>query len=1222
MPKRLAQLFLALLFTSTFSLNAVAQPSVRTVNLDTKIATAAPDELFRVLIGMDSQRTFSSSEVASMRLAERQVFVAQEVIAHAEQSQQHVLRVLRRAERQGHADDIRSIAIANVISARVTRSVVEEIELLQGIRRIDHDGPQSEALSSDNAVIPLDSQTLLDVSRLHATPLWPITGSLPEWGVAKINAPQLWNRGIRGDGTLVAVIDSGCDFGHPDIANQLWDPVDQNGNTLWFDVNNDGTQNVGETLVQPGWNTVEDNNKPCTNCGTNTNTHGQNVAGIIVGNGAEGKATGVAPDARLLCIRGIPDGGGTQADMMEAVDFLLRMKAQWLSDFEMPDVVNMSAGSLFAGIPDYAGWRTISDRLLSEGVLFVAAGGDTGTETGGDCSRLTDSSNPIPYNIQAPANVPPPWLHPNQPTPAGSGPHVSAVLAVGAVDQSDQRWSYSSRGPSAWEDIRATHSCQDDMPPAFRDFPQATAPLLKPDVVGPSDPLAGSTLHTTGLCTSPTGALQGSLCSDPYETFGGTSAATPHVAGVVLLMNQVKPDLSPAEVAEAIQMSAIHPNHLPGQTQETHPIKDNFYGAGRIDAYAAVKYVLEHFGGTLPQDFTIPIGETWDIQPGVTVTFAPGARLLVQGTLNADGATFAAADPAQGWGGIRFLQGSAGLFTDVDVREVNSPGVNHPGATIYVHNADPIFEGLFIDGGFGEGVIVNGSQADVHIRDSANRLSEIRDLPHRSVVSANGADVYLDRLASDNTGSVGIYAKDADIFIRLSEINGSDQWAARAYDQGRVLFGFEDSNAPSGQNNLLQESGTGTLFGLLGSTIYAGGAGSIFSNSFRNNWFRRNGPSPNEKHIRADGSDIVAECNYWDRTLGPDPAHIQISNGGVFDPDPFLSSPPGPSVSCSSIGITSEDDPTSYMRTGNTTAAARSGKSVPGLEEFPRLDVGGPPKGMAPERWFAIVQGAENPDRGVGISHAINAIQRARTPDEERRAFEVATQLGRNTPHPGLEGFLVEQSRISKHRPLALSALASIYYGIGRADEAQEAALALTTEFAGTDHARRGWTSRFALAVDAGDVESARAAVQTLEARWPEGDGFADLRYMLQVAETSQLSETDRPVGSPRTAQPRPKVASETALPMMTELQAPYPNPTTGRFTVPLALAEEAEVTLTLVNTLGQRVRSHTPQQEAAGVHAYDVDTVALAAGVYVVQVSVTGARGTQQFHRTLTVVR
>ena len=115
-------------------------------------------------------------------------------------------------------------------------------------------------------------------------------------------------------------------------------------------------------------------------------------------------------------------------------------------------------------------------------------------------------------------------------------------------------------------------------------------------------------------------------------TFNGTSAACPMVAGVVALMLSVNPTLTYSQISSALSATAekIGPyQYSGGRTAEV--------GYGRINAYKVLKYILEHYGGTLSQNMTIPSGETWTFSPGVTLKFAPGTSLTSYGNIQAVG---------------------------------------------------------------------------------------------------------------------------------------------------------------------------------------------------------------------------------------------------------------------------------------------------------------------------------------------------------------------------------------------------------------------------------------------------------------------------------------------------------------------------------------------------------------------------------------------------------
>lgn len=123
------------------------------------------------------------------------------------------------------------------------------------------------------------------------------------------------------------------------------------------------------------------------------------------------------------------------------------------------------------------------------------------------------------------------------------------VITVGATDAAAQLMDYSSRGPVS-----------------------AARPWTKPDVVAPGDGVVG-----------PRSAQSIPHDGDPdalHTTYSGTSQAVPHVAGIVALMLQQDPSLSPEEIAIALRASAIDLG-APGPDDET--------GYGLVDAHDALR---------------------------------------------------------------------------------------------------------------------------------------------------------------------------------------------------------------------------------------------------------------------------------------------------------------------------------------------------------------------------------------------------------------------------------------------------------------------------------------------------------------------------------------------------------------------------------------------------------------------------------------------------------
>lgn len=337
----------------------------------------------------------------------------------------------------------------------------------------------------------------------------------PTWSVERVNAPKLWQANITGKGVLVAMIDTGVNYHHPDLVKQMW--------------------NGGATYPNHGYDFADNDNDPVDEAG-----HGTCTAGIVAGDGTSGKATGVAPGAKVMALR----VGGVESNFWRAFQFAIDQKAH---------VISMSMSWKYPSHPNYPGWRRTCETVLAAGILHANSIGNQGDDL---------VTYPIPHNIATPGDCPPPRMHPLQTLVGG----LSSPISCGATDDMDNLASYSGRGPAAWESA------------PFTDYPYASGAktgLLKPDVCAP------------GPGTISCNYLYDGTSGQPYVPFGGTSSATPHVGGCLALLAQAYLDAGKTIVAtqaqEALENTAIR---VGGQTKD----KENHYGAGRVDVYAAYKY--------------------------------------------------------------------------------------------------------------------------------------------------------------------------------------------------------------------------------------------------------------------------------------------------------------------------------------------------------------------------------------------------------------------------------------------------------------------------------------------------------------------------------------------------------------------------------------------------------------------------------------------------------
>ncbi|WP_217167928.1 S8 family serine peptidase [Streptomyces sp. AC512_CC834] len=165
-------------------------------------------------------------------------------------------------------------------------------------------------------------------------------GASLDRSTAQIGAPDVWSAGYRGEGVKVAVLDTGADQSHPDLAGRVVAAKDFSGSS--------GT---GDAFG-----------------------HGTHVASIVGGSGAasDGRRQGVAPAAQLLVGKVLGDDGfGSESQVIAGME--------WATD-QGADVVNMSLGSSTATDGTDPMSQALNDLSRSTGTLFVVAAGNEGEQ--------------------------------------------------------------------------------------------------------------------------------------------------------------------------------------------------------------------------------------------------------------------------------------------------------------------------------------------------------------------------------------------------------------------------------------------------------------------------------------------------------------------------------------------------------------------------------------------------------------------------------------------------------------------------------------------------------------------------------------------------------------------------------------------------------------------------------------------------------------------------
>ena len=195
------------------------------------------------------------------------------------------------------------------------------------------------------AVLADKSGAFWSDARSAAQRIWldgKVSASL-DHSVPQIGAPAAWAAGYTGAGTTVAVLDTGVDTKHPDLADAVSSEQDFSGSA------SGPTDMFG---------------------------HGTHVASIITGSGAAdgGKYKGVAPDAKLLNGKVLDDNGSGQESWIIA-------GMEWAAGGGA-DVINMSLGSSFPSDGTDPMSQAVNRLTEETGTLFVIAAGNSGGAPG------------------------------------------------------------------------------------------------------------------------------------------------------------------------------------------------------------------------------------------------------------------------------------------------------------------------------------------------------------------------------------------------------------------------------------------------------------------------------------------------------------------------------------------------------------------------------------------------------------------------------------------------------------------------------------------------------------------------------------------------------------------------------------------------------------------------------------------------------------------------
>ncbi len=301
-----------------------------------------------------------------------------------------------------------------------------------------------------------------------------------------INAPEAWDISTGSSDVIVAVIDTGLDYTHPDLAANAWrnsaeysgvSGVDDDGNGYVDDIygidpaGDDGSGTSGDCDPMDGYG------------------HGTHCAGTIgaVGNNSLG-VVGVNWNVKIMGLKFFDDNGenGDDAFAIECIEYAIDQKTTFGQNIV---AINASWGSV--GGSDSGTLRNAIEAANNAGIVFCAAVGNGGTDGVGDNNDTAGGA----------------WHHyPSDYTLPG-------IIAVMATDNNDAKGSFSNYGTTSVDLAAPGVGILSTIPPYYT--PQSG------DIFFDSMDVAGSWTH---------GAIQGTdhwAITTNQEGFLNTSFPVP-----------------------------------------------------------------------------------------------------------------------------------------------------------------------------------------------------------------------------------------------------------------------------------------------------------------------------------------------------------------------------------------------------------------------------------------------------------------------------------------------------------------------------------------------------------------------------------------------------------------------------------------------------------------------------------------------------------------------
>jgi serine protease len=442
----------------------------------------------------------------------------------------------------GSAQGVRQLAVRHGLATTEARALLGDLELLRVAPAAGASAAQLlTELRADPQVEFAEPDERRHALTLPDDPLFAQQWYLQDGQLAALDALDAWTLSSGAPGLVIAELDTGVRFEHPDLRNA-------GGNRLLPGFNfisdpriaNNG-YGRGADASDPGdWVSVADLEDPLfAHCPVaNSSWHGTRVAGILGALSDNGLGmTGTTWQGWIEPVRVLGKCGGYDSDIITAMAWAAGEAVPGVPANQYPaNIINMSLGAVG---PCPASYQEVINQLTAQGVLVVVAAGNEGGP------------------VDAPANC-------------------AGVVAVAGLREVGTKVGFSSLGPQ----IALSAPAGNCVNTAFG------APCL----------FSILTTTNSGL-TRPLA----STYTDDYNYNLGTSFAAPLVSATAGLMLAVNGNLSPPQLIERLQAGAKTPFpaanglpecHVPVDAQDIQASEcgctTSTCGAGMANAYGAV----------------------------------------------------------------------------------------------------------------------------------------------------------------------------------------------------------------------------------------------------------------------------------------------------------------------------------------------------------------------------------------------------------------------------------------------------------------------------------------------------------------------------------------------------------------------------------------------------------------------------------------------------------